>query len=331
MSGGLLDATGWRLVAGILAVLVVASIATLIVSRALLNKGRDGFVTNLRRRVLAWWLMIPVVVLALALGEWATILLFLVLSLVALREFLALSPVDRREHRLLVALVYVTAVLQYVMVWQHWYGMFAVAIPVYAFLALSLVAALSGDTHQFLQRSATVLWALMACVFAMSHIPAVLQLPVAMEAGRAVAEGSPLGAGGPEGGRLLLWLVIVVQGSDVLQYVWGKTTGKRAIAPTISPNKTVEGFVGGIASATLVGMGLWWATPFNPLQAWLMALVIALAGFAGGLTMSAIKRDRGIKDFGTLIEGHGGILDRIDSVCFSAPLFFHLVRYFFTV
>ena len=329
MSGGLLDATGWRLVAGILAVLVVASIATLIVSRALLNKGRDGFVTNLRRRVLAWWLMIPVVVLALALGEWATILLFLVLSLVALREFLALSPVDRREHRLLVALVYITAVLQYVMVWQHWYGMFAVAIPVYAFLALSLVAALSGDTHQFLQRSATVLWALMACVFAMSHIPAVLQLPVAMEAGRAVAEGSPLGAGGPEGGRLLLWLVIVVQGSDVLQYVWGTTVGRRPIAPAVSPNKTWAGFVGGIACATVLGAALWWATPFTPWQAGLLALASCLLGFSGGLVMSAIKRDRGIKDFGAVIPGHGGVMDRLDSLVFAAPVFFHLVRFFF--
>ena len=123
---------------------------------------------------------------------------------------------------------------------------------------------------------------------------------------------------------------MVVQLSDVLQYVWGKTTGKRAIAPTISPNKTVEGFVGGVASATVVGALLWWATPFTVFQSWLMALGIALAGFAGGLTMSAIKRDKGVKDFGTLIEGHGGVLDRIDSVCFSAPLFFHVVRYFFT-
>ena len=133
-----------------------------------------------------------------------------------------------------------------------------------------------------------------------------------------------------ENAKLLLFMVLVVQLSDVLQYVWGKTTGKRPVAPNISPNKTLEGLIGGVSSATLVGTLLWWATPFNPFVSWAMALLISLAGFAGGLTMSAIKRDRGVKDYGTLIEGHGGILDRIDSICFAAPLFFHVVRFFYS-
>jgi phosphatidate cytidylyltransferase len=117
--------------------------------------------------------------------------------------------------------------------------------------------------------------------------------------------------------------------SDVLQYVWGKLTGKHKIAPDVSPNKTWEGFIGGVVTATLLGTALWWATPFKPLQAAGASLVITLMGFAGGLVMSAIKRDIGVKDFGAVIEGHGGILDRIDSLCFAAPIFFHLVRYFF--
>jgi len=97
----------------------------------------------------------------------------------------------------------------------------------------------------------------------------------------------------------------------------------------ISPNKTWEGFLGGVIAATGIGAALWWATPFSPWQAAAMALAITLAGFAGGLIMSAIKRDRGVKDYGTLIQGHGGMLDRIDSLCFAAPIFFHLTRYFF--
>jgi phosphatidate cytidylyltransferase len=129
--------------------------------------------------------------------------------------------------------------------------------------------------------------------------------------------------------RLLLYLVLVDQMSDVLQYVWGKLVGRHRIAPQVSPNKTWEGFVGGVATATLLGTALWWATPFRPMQAAGMSLVITLLGFAGGLVMSAIKRDAGVKDFGAAIEGHGGILDRIDSLCFAAPIFFHLVRYFF--
>jgi len=126
----------------------------------------------------------------------------------------------------------------------------------------------------------------------------------------------------------MFFLVLVVELSDILQYVWGKSIGKRPVAPSISPNKTWEGFVGGIVCATAIGTAVWWATPFSLGEAALMALVITIMGFAGGLIMSAIKRDRGVKDYGVLIEGHGGVLDRIDSLCFAAPVFFHLTRYF---
>ena len=128
----------------------------------------------------------------------------------------------------------------------------------------------------------------------------------------------------------MLFFLLVVQLSDVFQYIWGKLLGKHKIAPRLSPNKTWEGFVGGVGTATALGAALWWVTPFNPAQAAGMSLAITLLGFAGGLTMSAIKRDRGVKDYGTLIAGHGGVLDRIDSICFAAPVFFHLTRYFFT-
>jgi len=119
----------------------------------------------------------------------------------------------------------------------------------------------------------------------------------------------------------------VVQSSDVLQYVWGKLAGRRPVAPQVSPSKTWEGLVGGVACATALGGALYWLTPFTPWEAAAMALVVNLMGFFGGLVMSAIKRDRGVKDWGSLIEGHGGMLDRLDSVAFAAPVFFHLTRY----
>jgi phosphatidate cytidylyltransferase len=86
----------------------------------------------------------------------------------------------------------------------------------------------------------------------------------------------------------------------------------------------------GVLTASLIGTSIWWATPFTPSQAFALSVAITLAGFAGGLVMSVIKRDRGVKDYGALIAGHGGMLDRIDSLCFAAPVFFHLTRYFFT-
>jgi len=129
--------------------------------------------------------------------------------------------------------------------------------------------------------------------------------------------------------RLLFFFILLVQLSDALQYAWAQIPSKHVIAPTINPTKTWEGLLGGTASATLLGFAFWWATPF---QHWWMAAgmsaVTSLMAFAGSLTMSAIKRDRGVKDYGTLVEGHGGVLDRLDSLCFAAPVFFHFTMYY---
>jgi phosphatidate cytidylyltransferase len=171
-----------------------------------------------------------------------------------------------------------------------------------------------GDTERFLERAATIQWGLMVCVYCVSYVPALLLLDLDWDQPNAL---------------LVFYLVLVVQLSDVLQYIWGKLLGRRRIAPRVSPNKTWEGFVGGVLSATAVGTALWWATPFSPAAAAGMSLVICLAGFAGGLTMAAVKRDRGVKDYGALLPGHGGVLDRIDSLCFAAPIFFHLTRFFY--
>ncbi len=298
--------------------LVIATIIGAVLKLRVTSEKGKATVDNMNARIKAWWVMVGVFAVANYAGLLATTLLFFLLSLGALKEFTRLSPDDAvgvgKAQKL--AFVLFTP-LQYLLIVMDWYGMFALLVPVYAFLFIPTLNAIGGDAKEFLARTARLQWALMVCVYCLSHAPAILTLQIPGYEG--------------QNAKLLLFLVLVVQISDVLQYAWGKTTGKRPIAPNISPNKTVEGFIGGVASATLVGTALWWATPFNPFQAWLFALLIALAGFCGGLTMSAIKRDRGVKDFGTMIEGHGGVLDRIDSICFSAPLFFHVVRYFFTL
>lgn len=305
-----------QLYLGITVFLVIATVlGAIFKARVQSEKGR-ATVDNMNARIRAWWVMVGVFAVANLAGLTATVLLFFLLSLGALREFVRLNPEGQHEKSRRLAFLVFTP-LQYLLIWMDWYGMFALLIPVYAFLFIPTLNAAGGEAHAFLQRTAKLQWALMVCVYCLSHAPAILTLEIPGYQG--------------ENAKLLLFLVLVVQISDVLQYAWGKTMGRRPIAPNISPNKTVEGFVGGVASATLVGAALWWATPFTPFQAWLLALLIALAGFAGGLTMSAIKRDSGVKDFGSMIEGHGGVLDRIDSICFSAPLFFHVVRYFFTV
>ena len=301
---------------GILVLLAIASIAGAVLARTVTSESGRATVANLNARVRAWWWMCFVFAIAIATGGFASVILFGLVSFLALREFLTLTPTRLSDHHALFWTFFVFAPIQYGLVAIGWYGLFSVLIPVYAFLFIPTRIVLEGDTTAFLERAAKIQWGLMICVYCVSHAPALLMLEI---------PGFEM-----QNAKLLFFLVLVVQASDVLQYLFGKTLGRRPIAPTVSPNKTWEGFAGGVLAATALGASLWWVTPFSPLAAAGMSLAITLMGFAGGLTMSAIKRDRGVKDFGRMIEGHGGIMDRIDSVCFSAPVFFHLTRYFYT-
>jgi phosphatidate cytidylyltransferase len=305
------------LFAGIVGFLLVASVIGFILDRRTAAAGPNAVIENLNSRIKSWWVMVIAIGVAFAFGKAGVIALFAFASFTALREFVTLLSTRRGDHMALAISFFFFLPAQYYLIWIEWYGLYSIFIPVYAFLLLPIIAALRGDTTDFMARVAEVQWALMICVFCISHLPALLTLHIP----------------GYEGRQLLLiaFLVLVVQASDVLQYVWGKLAGRHKIAPRLSPSKTVEGFAGGVLSATAIGAALWWITPFSPWQAAAMALLINLMGFFGGLVMSAIKRDRGVKDWGQLIEGHGGMLDRLDSVIFAAPIFFHATRYLWTV
>ena len=303
------------LLGGVLALLVVASAIGWMLSRAVVGDADRATVDNINARIRAWWVMALVFAVSVATGAIGSILLFTLISFLALREFVTLAPTNSGDHRALFWCFFVVTPLQYSLIWIGWYGLFSILIPVYVTMFVAIRTALAGDTERFLERTATTQWGLMVCVYFVSYVPALLMLRI---------PGYE-----HQNAKLMFFLVLVVQLSDVLQYVWGKSLGKRRIAPSISPNKTWEGFVGGILCATAIGASIWWATPFGPAQAALMAFVVTIMGFSGGLIMSAIKRDRGVKDYGSLIEGHGGVLDRIDSLCFAAPVFFHLTRFFF--
>lgn len=298
---------------GIGLILVFASLIGLLLRWRL---GRENsVVANLNARINAWWIMVAVIGLAFLGGHTGLVLLFALVSFCALREFITLTHTRKGDHLALLACFFVVLPLQYLFIWQNWYGMFSIFIPVYAVLLMPFLSCLGHDTTRFLERASQTQWGLLICVYCISHVPALLALSIPSFEDRNLL--------------LVIYLIFVVQSSDVLQYVWGKLLGRRKIAPNVSPSKTLEGFIGGITSSTALGAALWWITPFTPWQSAGMALAITLMGFVGGLVMSAIKRDRGVKDWGRLIEGHGGMLDRLDSVCFSAPIFFHLVRYFF--
>jgi len=302
----------WLLL-GLAAFLVLASTIGYVLQQRIAPDRSNPVIENLNARIKAWWVMIALMAFALLCGRTGAVVLFGLCSFAALREFVTLLETRRSDHWALAAAFFMVLPVQYYLIWVGWYGLFSIFIPVYAFLLVPIVVVVFGDTKRFLVRVAEVQWALMICVFCISHVPALLTLDIPHYEGRNVL--------------LIAFLVVVVQGSDVMQFVWGKLLGRTKIAPLLSPSKTVEGFVGGAASAMLLGAALSWMTPFTPLQAAGMSLVIIVMGFLGGLVMSAIKRDRGVKDWGHLIAGHGGFIDRLDSVIFSAPIFYHLTRY----
>jgi phosphatidate cytidylyltransferase len=304
------------LIGGIVAALLIASAAGRILRLRVKDDRGRGVVDNLVARVRAWWIMIAIFAFAFVLGKIATIVLFAFVSFFALREFLTLTPTRASDHRALSIAFFVLIPVQYYLVGIEWYTLFSIFIPVYGFLLLPSFSVLGEDPEHFLERSAKIQWAVMVTIYCISHVPALLMLDIPGYKG--------------QNALLLFYMLLVVQMSDVLQYVFGKIFGRTKIAPVVSPSKTVEGFVGGAAGATLIGAAMWWITPFTPLQAAGMAFITVLMGFLGGLVLSAVKRSLGAKDWGTMIEGHGGMMDRMDSVSFAAPVFFHLTRYFFT-
>ena len=301
------------LLAGVGTILVVASVIGEILRLRLSPAGENPVVENLNARITAWWVMVILLAVAFIAGKAGVVILFALCSFAALREFRTLTTHNRADHWSLVACFFLILPLQYWFIATDWYGMYSIFIPVYAFLLLPVVSALRGSTKDFLVRVSETQWALMICVYCASHVPALLYLQIPGFEGRNVI--------------LIAYLIFVVQLSDVLQYVWGKLIGRTKVAPNLSPSKTWEGLIGGTLSATAIGTALYWMTPFSPLEAAGMCLLITLMGFFGGLVMSAIKRDRGIKDWGHLIAGHGGFLDRLDSVIFAAPIFFHVTRW----
>jgi len=301
---------------GIFALLTVASLIGAGLKWRLSPAAPHPVIDNLNTRIKAWWAMILLIGTAIWAGKGGVIALFAFISFQSLREFISLTHTRLGDHRALLWVFFVFLPLQYALIAIDWYGLFAILIPVYAFLLLPISSSLGADTTRFLERAAKVQWGLMICVYCLSHVPALLTLDIPGYAGR--------------NALLVVFLVLTVQSSDVFQYVWGKLIGRHRLSPAISPSKTVEGLIGGIWSATVLGAFLWWITPFAFWQAALMSLAITVMGFFGGLVMSAIKRDRGVKDWGHMIEGHGGMLDRLDSAVFAAPIFFHLTRYFFT-
>ncbi|MEM8735685.1 MAG: phosphatidate cytidylyltransferase [Planctomycetota bacterium] len=323
------------LVGVVLAILGIASIVASYLTRQSAESVNPALVRRFRQRLNAWWFMCAILAFGLLLNSIGTVVLFGLVSFWALREFITMAPTRRGDHRALFWALIVFTPLQYLLIgleragftwWRNgepvdFYGLYSIVIPVYASLYIPARIAISGDHKRFLERSAQITFGLLICVYSLSYAPALVNLQLTDSQGNAWA-GSPAG--------LLFYFVLMSQLSDILQWTWGHWVGQKYIAEEVSSGRTWEGFVGGTLSTGLVGAALYWVTPFTFYESALMSMAISVMGMYGGMAMSAIKRDRGVNDYGSLVLGHAGVLDRIDTICFAAPVFYHLTRFFFS-
>lgn len=298
---------------GIFGTLVLASVVT----RVLRTIRPQANWQEIATRVRTWWLMAGVFVFAIVINRTISIVFFALMSFLALREFFSLVPTREADKRV-IFWAYLAIPLQFFWVYSEWYGMFIIFIPVYMFLLLPMRMVAVGDTDGFIRAAGTLHWGLMTMVFSISHAAFLLVLRF---------KDDPVATPGP---GFVLLLVILTELNDVFQFIWGKSLGRHKIVPSVSPNKTWEGFLGGVATTILLAGFLGpFLTPLNVRQSLLGGLIIGVAGFVGDVCISAMKRDLHVKDSGTLLPGHGGMLDRIDSLTYTAPLFFHYVYWLF--
>lgn len=315
--------------AGILLSLLLGSIARWFTTRT----APPEVVRKRLASLATWWVIAVLLVLALTFGRIGGIVFFGLVSLLALKEYFALTGIGYRDWRV-VGWAYLAVPLHYLWLYLGWTELFLTFIPLCVLLFMATRMVLRGKVEKFTSAASSLHWGLMLTVYCLSYAAALLTLP---DKSNGVA-----GAAG-----WFLYLVLLTAASDIVQALVGRRFGRRKVAPVLSPHKTWEGLIGGIVATTGLAVFLApiltpWADKIElevtvPVLAWpclpavLAGLIISISGFFGDLTISGIKRDVGVKDSGTMLPGQGGILDRIDSLIFTAPLFYYFVRCLFVV
>lgn len=295
----------------LLIIVGILAFATLIISVI----GAKKTSQELKDRITSWWIIVGAFIVGAMVNTTVSMFFFALISYLALKEYFTLIP-SRRTDRRIIFYAYISIIFQYWFAGIAWYGMFIIWIPVFLFLFLPFRQVLIGETQGFLENTSRVQWGMMMFVFGLSHIAYMMTLPT--------LAGYEIG-----GKELVVYLVLLTELNDVLQYLWGKALGKHKIVPKVSPNKTIEGFVGAFMTLSVLAVAFSFLTPFTTLQALAAGMLISGAGFVGDVVISMVKRDIGVKDSGHLLPGHGGILDRVDSLTYTAPLFFHFVHYLY--
>lgn len=274
------------------------------------------YLVNFGQRLKMTWTIYVVLGLAFSLGFFGLTIFFMLISFLALREFVSIMHLKASDYWPMFCSFYIFLPLQYFFVMTDVQFLFFIFIPVYVFLLSPMLSVLAEDNEQFFERASKFQWAQIACIYCISYLPAIA--------------GLSLKGGTFESSTLLIYFIAVISASDSFQYIFGNIFGKKKISEKLSPNKTWEGTIYGILTASVLGSALFWLTPFTWWQSLLLSFAITVIGFLGGLVLSGIKRSLKIKDWSDVLGAHGGILDRVDAMIFAAPLFYHMVKYFFS-
>lgn len=275
-----------------------------------------NYLVNFGHRLRMSWTIFIILGVAFSLGFFGLTIFFTLVSFLALREFVSIMHLKPSDYWPMFCSFYIFLPLQYFFVITDVQFLFFIFIPVYVFLLSPMLSVLAEDNDQFFERASKFQWSQIACIYCVSYLPAIA--------------GLSLKHGTFESSTLLIYFIAVISASDSFQYIFGNSFGKKKIAEKLSPNKTWEGTIYGIFAGAILGGALYWLTPFSWWQSFLLSLAITIIGFLGGLVLSGIKRSLKIKDWSDILGAHGGVLDRIDAMIFAAPLFYHMVKYFFS-
>ena len=314
----------WAIIA-LFASLVAGSIARFIALRNAEETKRRKRLASLR----TWWLLAVAVSAGLLAGRLGICLLLTIASCIAWFEFtrmLGARPGDKPAIRAGYGLI----VINYLLILSGSISLFVVFLPISAFIVLAVLLLIKGEPKGYIRSAGGLLWGIMFLGYGVSHAALLMILPA--------TSSSPLGPAG-----WFIFLVILTEADDIFQAIVGRLFGaqkRHRITPFISPNKTWEGFFGGMLVIVILAplIAPWLTTlgqqagPFSlseSLQPWvapiLAAILISFAGFFGDINMSAIKRDAGVKDSSNLLPGMGGVIDRVDSLTMTAPVFVYFV------
>ena len=296
-----------KIAIGILYAFILIVMGILKISQTFFKKDLE----NLWIRMKSFLFIVIFFTVAFCFNHICAFLFLILISYLCLKEFLSLIPI-RKTDRNVILWAYLSIPITYYIIYIHWVTLFYLFIPLYMFILISARMVLSSNTDGFLKNLAVLQYGLMTTVYALGYLGLIAIIPMQYN---------------PQGGALglLFYILVLTVANDFMQMFSGKLFGKHKIIPKVSPNKTWEGFIGGIIGTTILSVVMaHFLTPFNLWQSALAGFVLAIFGFFGDVTMSAIKRDLGIKDTSSLIPGHGGILDRFDSIIFTAPVIFYL-------